>query len=557
MSAFPRSVPEMTIAQDPYEESSVDPTNDLYGRPRSFDRLQQQGHAQHHQGNTISPQQSYPAGFQTTTTARKPSISIQATQPPPLKTRISTKSFQNVGSGSVMSSAPSGEKEKQDHTTEVIQSKLPHFMRSIPTNIHEKIPPQLRFGKGGNDIENGTNGGNQPPSHWTSKDYYDFYSRKVLNRRLAMKNLIIATLAEFVGTCMFLFFALAINSTCSTVKDMEKEAGLRTNDLTALLVSSVGFAFSLAISAWVFFRVSGGVQNPAITVALALSGAFGWQRAIALTVAQYLGAIAASGLIVGLYPSHTLNTRTTLNPQMTINQGFWLEFLMSALLIFTVLMLAAEKHRGTFLAPIGIGLCLLITQLLGQPYTGASVNPARTLGPDIVQGQFDHYTWIYYAGPYAAAIATAAFYAMLKWMKYETAAPDQDADEAGAGQTCQVLVDASGNHVGRLDTFNVEEYQAIIDAKEKQEQEEIIAQHREREAANSQQLSNQNSHDAEKEYLQSSYTGTTTYGSAMQPFPPTADLTASPQRMPSMEVGRSNSLAHQPSITVPPRSHAF
>ncbi|PWN35956.1 aquaporin-like protein, partial [Meira miltonrushii] len=239
----------------------------------------------------------------------------------------------------------------------------------------------------------------------------------------------IATLAEFVGTCMFLFFALAINSTCSTVEDEEKAAGMKTVDLTALLVSSVGFAFSLAISAWVFFRVSGGVQNPAITVALALTGAFPWQRAIALTVAQYLGAIAASGLIVGLYPSHTLNTRTTLNPAMTINQGFWLEFLMSALLIFTVLMLAAEKHRGTFLAPIGIGLCLLITQLLGQPYTGASVNPARTLGPDIVQGKFDHYGWIYYAAPYSAAIATATFYAMLKWMKYETAAPDQDADE--------------------------------------------------------------------------------------------------------------------------------
>jgi aquaporin related protein len=54
-------------------------------------------------------------------------------------------------------------------------------------------------------------------------------------------------------------------------------------------------------------------------------------------------------------------------------------------------MLAAEKHKGTFLAPIGIGLALFVAELGGVMFTGGSLNPARSFGPDIILGQFDHY----------------------------------------------------------------------------------------------------------------------------------------------------------------------
>jgi len=60
------------------------------------------------------------------------------------------------------------------------------------------------------------------------------------------------------------------------------------------------------------------------------------------------------------------------------------------------LLLAAEKHKATFLAPIGIGLALFIAELLGVYYTGGSLNPARSFGPCVVLADFDGYHWIYW-----------------------------------------------------------------------------------------------------------------------------------------------------------------
>lgn len=58
-------------------------------------------------------------------------------------------------------------------------------------------------------------------------------------------------------------------------------------------------------------------------------------------------------------------------------------------------MLAAEKHRGTFLAPIGIGLALFVCELAAVFFTGGSLNPARSFGPDVVLHKFNGYHWIY------------------------------------------------------------------------------------------------------------------------------------------------------------------
>ena len=60
-------------------------------------------------------------------------------------------------------------------------------------------------------------------------------------------------------------------------------------------------------------------------------------------------------------------------------------------LMLAILLLAAEKHKATFIAPIGIGLALFVAELLGVYYTGGSLNPARSFGPDVVLGQFAGY----------------------------------------------------------------------------------------------------------------------------------------------------------------------
>ena len=85
-------------------------------------------------------------------------------------------------------------------------------------------------------------------------------------------------------------------------------------------------------------------------------------------IAQIVGGIAASAIVSTLFPGD-LNVRTTLAAGVSIPRGLFIEMFCTALLIFTILMLAAEKHKGTFLAPIGIGLSLFITQLASKQHS--------------------------------------------------------------------------------------------------------------------------------------------------------------------------------------------
>jgi glycerol uptake facilitator-like aquaporin len=86
---------------------------------------------------------------------------------------------------------------------------------------------------------------------------------------------------------------------------------------------------------------------------------------------------------------------------------------LTAQLVFTIFMLATEKHEGTFIAPVGIGLSLFVAELMGVYYTGGSVNPARSFGPAVIIQKFDSYHWIYWVGPILGAILASAFYLLL------------------------------------------------------------------------------------------------------------------------------------------------
>ena len=89
-------------------------------------------------------------------------------------------------------------------------------------------------------------------------------------------------------------------------------------------------------------------------------------------------------------------------------------------------MLAAEKSKATFIAPIGIGLALFVVEIAGVYYTGASVNPARSFGPCVAGANFQGYHWIYWLGPVLGAVIAAGYYHFVKYLNYEDANPGQD-----------------------------------------------------------------------------------------------------------------------------------
>lgn len=195
------------------------------------------------------------------------------------------------------------------------------------------------------------------------------------------------------------------------------------------------FGCSLAANVWCFFRVSGGLFNPAVTFAFVLIRGITPIRGILLFIAQIAGGLAGAALADALTPGPLL-AATTLGGGASVARGFFIEVFMTAMLVFTILMLAVEKHRGTFMAPLGIGISFFICEMFSVYYTGGSLNPARSLGPAVMNKSFPHYHWIYWIAPLCGAALAAGLYKLLKYIQYETnLGPDCDGDGYTYNQT--------------------------------------------------------------------------------------------------------------------------
>ena len=123
--------------------------------------------------------------------------------------------------------------------------------------------------------------------------------------------------------------------TCKLTTPAIQTIGLRSVLLpitlsNARLYIALSFGFSLAVNAWIFFRVSGGLFNPAVSLGMVLVGALTPIRGILLTVSQILGGITGAAIIQAITPG-TLNVRTTLGGGATVAQGFFIEMFLTSL----------------------------------------------------------------------------------------------------------------------------------------------------------------------------------------------------------------------------------
>lgn len=193
---------------------------------------------------------------------------------------------------------------------------------------------------------------------------------------------LIAMIGEFVGTMMFLFFGFVAAQTANNKPDTLLRLNFLSDaSLLQLTYISLGFGVGLAVNIWLFYRVSGGQFNTAVcakikdhrtiltkvqvTIGLCLAGVFGWTRCMLLIFAQLLGAVAAAVLVSALFPGPMM-VQAKLGSGTTTAQGLFIEAILTAELMFTVLMLAVEKHRATFLAPLGIGMTIFVDVLISQ-----------------------------------------------------------------------------------------------------------------------------------------------------------------------------------------------
>ncbi|PBP16110.1 aquaporin, partial [Diplocarpon rosae] len=244
-----------------------------------------------------------------------------------------------------------------------------------------------------------------------------------------VRNHFVAMLGEFIGTFSFLFFGLAAVQIANSKPDTLLRIDLLSSSpsLLQILYMSASFGISLTVSVWVFYRVSGGMFNPAVTFGLCLAGAVPWVRGALLVPIQLLASVAVSLLVSYLFPGD-FDTQANIGAGVSPVQGLFIEMILTCELVFTILMLAVENHRGSFAAPIGIGLAFFVSVLVGSNFSGACLNPARSFGPDVVLMDFKSYHWIYWIGPVSGAVIAVGIYKILKLLEYTTANPGQDDD---------------------------------------------------------------------------------------------------------------------------------
>ncbi|MFQ5348977.1 MAG: MIP/aquaporin family protein [Thermoanaerobaculia bacterium] len=221
-----------------------------------------------------------------------------------------------------------------------------------------------------------------------------------------MRNLSKALIAEFVGTFALIFVG----------------AGAGALGIGGLV--GVAFAHGLVVLAFAYAHgsISGSHINPAVTLGVLLAGAINGRKAFSYWIFQLAGGVcgalalrlALGGAETGLGLTQLASGLSAGGVTISVDAGVgvFIEALLTFFLVNTVLQ-AAVNGRGGDHAGVAIGMTLTFCILVGGPLTGASLNPARSLGPAVASGNFTD-LWIYFVGPLAGGAIAAVVNRFLK-----------------------------------------------------------------------------------------------------------------------------------------------
>jgi aquaporin NIP len=185
-------------------------------------------------------------------------------------------------------------------------------------------------------------------------------------------------------------------------------------DGQALGTIGVPFTFGLIVMVMVYAtgHLSGAHINPAVTLAFTLSRHFPAREALAYISAQLAGATIAALLLLALWTDQPAELGATV-PAVGAGSALVYELVMTAFLMFVIMAVATDTRAVGAGAAIAIGATVGLDALFGGPVTGASMNPARSLGPAIAAGEWTDF-WIYVAGPLLGAAVGAGAYQLVR-----------------------------------------------------------------------------------------------------------------------------------------------
>ncbi|KAJ8360725.1 hypothetical protein SKAU_G00172500 [Synaphobranchus kaupii] len=223
-------------------------------------------------------------------------------------------------------------------------------------------------------------------------------------RKFLTKKSLRAVTGEFLATLIFVLFSLGSTVSWEEVEEQRLPA--------SRLLISICFGLSVAAMVKCFSEISGAHINPAVTLAMVFTRRLNVVRALFYLCAQCLGATAGSGILFMVTPESVRGRLgvTWVSSSLTVFQAFMVELLITFQMVFVVFATSDPKStRIKSSAAVDVGLSISIGHLFAVPYTGASMNPARSLGPAIVTGYWEDH-WVYWVGPILGAIIAAALH---------------------------------------------------------------------------------------------------------------------------------------------------
>jgi len=203
----------------------------------------------------------------------------------------------------------------------------------------------------------------------------------------------------------------------------------------AMMVAAPG----LMVMAIILFMgaTSGAHLNPVVSIAFAARGDFPWRRVPGYIAAQLLGATLASLLLWSLFGNVGSLGATNPGPGITSYQAVVIEIVLTVGLVSTILGTASKAQNIGPLAALAVGGYIILAGLWAAPISGASMNPVRSLGPEIVSGHLAN-AWIYVLGPLVGALLAVGIAHILRGP-----GGDQPAIEAAQGRLPEILRESS------------------------------------------------------------------------------------------------------------------
>lgn len=213
--------------------------------------------------------------------------------------------------------------------------------------------------------------------------------------------------AEFFAMLLFVLLGLGSTVSWGSVKENPHPPDL--------VLISLCFGLTIATMVQCFGHISGAHINPAVTAAMVVTRKLSLAKAVFYLLAQCVGAIVGAAILYGITPASVRGGMgvTEVNKSLSVGTALVVELFITFQLIFTIFATCDHKRNDlNGSSSLAIGLSVCVGHLFAIPYTGASMNPARSFGPAVVTWSWENH-WVYWVGPSMGGTLAAALYEYL------------------------------------------------------------------------------------------------------------------------------------------------